>query len=90
MKEFKLTKKMLEFMGTGSLTGYLMKAGIIPTNEPIKLLFQQSSFEYKRTHNGSDIIIPEFSPMCMAESLINLIEKGYKIIIGEYTDDSTG
>jgi len=88
MKEIKISKKMMVTMGSHSLSGHLLMLGLIPTAEPIKVLFQESTREWKEKHGGADeIIIPEYVPACLCEDVIHLTEQGIKLEIGYYPED---
>lgn len=88
MKTFKITKKMLETMGSHSLTGRLLMDNIIPTDETVKLLFQQTTMDYKQKHDGPEqIIVWEHLPMVLCEDVLSLVKNGVKLEIGEYNED---
>ncbi len=90
MKEFRVSKKMLQTFGTLSLSGALSSAGLLPTDEPIRILFQQSTRAWrdKHTHGDPDeIIMPEYVMQCMCENVVHLAELGVKLIFDFYYED---
>ena len=84
MKTIKISKQALENLGSNSLQGLIFRElGEIP--KELRIEFEQTNIGYRKEHNGPDnIIIPEFVPMCLCESIISLMNQGIKIEIGEY------
>ncbi len=51
----------------------------------IKIEFETRSLAQLQEHNGPDfVLIPEYVPMCLIESVLDLTRNGYNITIGEY------
>lgn len=76
----KITKAWLETCGTASLEGALYEAGIM---EPqlVVLSFERSPL----TDKGPDLLlIPDFAPACLVQSIVNLCAKGYKFKVEQY------
>jgi len=84
MKTIKISKQILENIGSNSLQGLIFKEfEDIP--KELRIEFEQTSIEYRKGHNGpDDIILPEFVPMVLCESIVSLTNQGIKIEIGEY------
>jgi hypothetical protein len=77
-----------EKFATASLEGMLVGKGlaIMPDDKDIILEIEQTSFGWKQNNNGPMVLlIPEHTPMCLIESIIHLMEKGYKITVNEIT-----
>lgn len=72
-----ITKEWLEKCGTASLQGALYQEGI---REPqlVPLWFEQSRPE------PDLIIMPDFVPACLVESIVSMMKKGYDFEIRTY------
>jgi hypothetical protein len=86
MKILKISKKMLESIGSNSLEGTIFKEfGEFP--KELRIEFEQTSTLWKQTNNGpEEIILPEHVPMVLCESILNILKQNYceKLEIGEY------
>lgn len=81
-----ISKKQLEIIGSHSLLALVTQMANKP--QEVEILFQQTTLQWRREHNGADaIILPEFTPMCLCEDIIRLTELGYVINVGEYFYD---
>jgi hypothetical protein len=89
MLELRVSKKELELWGANSLEGclaiegYLAKEGFY--QEPIRILFEQWSPEKVEAESGPDmLLLPEYLPLCLCESVISLTQRGVKLEFGVY------
>jgi hypothetical protein len=80
----KIPREFLATFGSSCLTGLCFQKGF-DFKDDLRIEFEQSSIEYRQAHGPDEIIIPEFVPMCLAEDLLSLAKRGFKIKIGEYT-----
>jgi len=65
-----ITKEWLETCGTASLQGALFKAGVVEP-QPVTLWFEQARPE------PDLVIMPDFVPACLVESIVSMMKKGY-------------
>ena len=73
-------------MGSSSLIGLVAKE-LGPPQE-IRIEFQQTSLDWRRKHNGADeIIIPEYTPMCLCQDVLTLGKLGYTVEVEDYVYD---
>jgi hypothetical protein len=72
-----ITKEWLETCGTASLQGALFKEGIVEP-QPVTLWFEQARPE------ADLIIMPDFVPACLVQSIVDLMKKGYEFRIETY------
>jgi hypothetical protein len=91
--EVKISKKNLESLGAAGLTGLIIsQVGPVTFSQckQIRLLFEQTSTEWRAQHNGPEAIVcNEFSPMCLAEDIVYLTTHHQKeVLVGEYILDS--
>ncbi len=87
MKTINITKQMLEAIASHSLEGILYDQGV---REPCELTlsFQQSSLSWRELNDGPEaLIMPEYVPMCLCESIVNLIKQGFKVSIWHFEQD---
>lgn len=85
MKTVKIEKEFLETCGHASLQGLLAKQGIFGPEE-VTLLFYETSTAWRAQHGGPDLyMVPEFGIPCLLESVLSLMEKGYKIHVGYFS-----
>jgi hypothetical protein len=85
METLQISKKDLETMGSNSLQGMIYNKFKPDVPKELRIEFEQTSLGWRTEHNGCDnIIIPEFVPWCLCESIVNLMNSGYKLEIGEY------
>ncbi len=83
-----LTKRDLETIGTRSLEGLLLKNNMAKP-APITIRFQQSSTGWRQSNGGPEpLIIPEYVPMCLCESIVNLQAQGFTVTIEPFIQDS--
>lgn len=79
-----ITKAMLEQFATASLEGLLFELGL-GEPQPITLRFEIRPLSWCQANGGPDqIILPEYVPMCLAKSMVNLARRGYELTIEEY------
>lgn len=72
-------KEFLETCGTASLQGLLYERGVTGP-QPITLRFKQTSYAWRQENKGPELyIMPEFVPYCLIESVLKLVESGYKV-----------
>jgi len=69
-----ITKEWLETCGTASLQGCLYEKGIFEPQK-VTLWFEQARPE------PDLIIMPDFVPACLVQSVVDLTKKGYEIEI---------
>jgi hypothetical protein len=83
LKIIKISKKALETFGSNSLEGHIMNEfNELP--KELRIEFEQTSIGWRREHGGPDsIIIPEFVPMVLCESILYLSQY-CRLEIGEY------
>ncbi len=82
-----LSKRDLETIGTRSLEGLLLKHGMAEPG-PITIRFQQSSTGWRQSNGGPEpLIIPEYVPMCLCESIVNLQRQGFTVTIEHFIKD---
>lgn len=82
----RITHDDWERMATASLEGMLITKGLATKidDKDITLEIEQTSFVWKSQHGGPEVLlIPEHTPMCLIQSIISLVEKGYKITVRE-------
>ena len=78
---------MCSELGSRSLQGMLINAGITPQDK-VNLVFQTSSLEYCRKNNGPELlIVPDFSFLCLAESLVEMVKGGWDITVKDHPLD---
>jgi hypothetical protein len=76
-----IDKEFLETCGTASLQGLLLGKGVTGP-QPITLRFKQTSYAWRQKNNGPELyLVPEFAPYCLVESVLRLVEQGYKVNI---------
>jgi hypothetical protein len=86
MQVLQISKKDLETMGSNSLQGMIYNKLGCNVSKEIRIEFEQTSLGWRAEHNGPEgVIIPEYVPWCLCESIVNLMNSGYKLEIGEYT-----
>lgn len=79
--DFVITKEMYGKLGNRSLQGILFNAGFSSKGK-VNLIFQTSSMEYCRKNNGPELlIVPDFTFLCLAESLVEMAKDGWDITI---------
>ena len=75
-----ITKKFLEACGSYSLEGALYEAGITEPQEVV-LRFETGPLSQK----GPELLLmPDFAPACLVESIVSLCAKGYKFKVEQY------
>lgn len=80
-----IDKDFLETCGSASLQGRLYECGVNGPQQ-ITLRFKQTSYAWRQENKGPELyIIPEFVPFCLIESVLKLVEQGYKIDVEFYT-----
>lgn len=87
MKQFKVTKELACKLASASLEGCMLNAGILTgdTSEEIEILFEESNLEQCRKNNGPELLIcPDYTFGCLAESILDLCQRGYKLKIGTW------
>jgi len=91
----RLTHKDWETMGSHSLEGIIISRcppllvdTFLCQDAEIILEIEQTSFSYRDEEHGPlQMIIPEFVPLCLIESIISLMQKGLKITVKEISVD---
>jgi hypothetical protein len=86
MTTLRIKRSDWERFATSSLEGLLMGAGLHP-NDDVTLEIEQTSLAWRTEHGGPDLLlVPEYVPMCILESVIKLIGMGCKVSIVEITE----
>lgn len=77
----KITQEWLETCGTASLEGALLAEGIIQP-QPVTLSFEQCRPE------PQTLLMPDYAPACLVESVLNLIGKGFSFKVETYRKET--
>ena len=77
-----------EKMATASLEGMIIENGKhfenLSPNTEIILEIEQTPLWWREKNGGPNVLImQEYTPMCIIESIINLMDKGHKITVRE-------
>lgn len=84
-----ITQETMETLGAGSLTGMLVHKlkdlGLdISILSELELVFKQTSVEWRKKNNGPNYwIMPEFSIMCLMESVLWLNKQNIRVTVEE-------
>lgn len=77
--KIEIGKEFWETCGQTSLQGYLYERGAVAPG-PVTLVMKQTPYSWRQQHGGPEIyLVPEFMPYCLIESILSLVESGYKI-----------
>lgn len=86
MTSVTISKKWLETCGHASLEGLLFEAGIVSPQE-VTLRFER---EPLTTDGPAVLLIPDFAPVRLIESILHLCKQGYRVKVEERFPDSQG
>jgi hypothetical protein len=80
MNYIKISKKLMEAFGSKTLEGIVFSDPHFQENQPICLDFEETSLEERKKRGGAEeIIVPEYFPACLVESVLNLQNMGYEV-----------
>lgn len=82
--EIEISKELVCKLASRSLEGICITEIEQKTGKyekvPVKLIFFGSSLEYCRKNNGPELLImPDFVPFCIAESVLEMVKAGWDI-----------
>jgi len=84
-----IDKKFLETLGSHSLEGKIFDLCNGIPKDILELQFLESSQSWRDENGGpNEIIINEFVPFCLVESVLNLIRMGVKLQISTQTTNN--
>jgi hypothetical protein len=87
MNTIRISKEQLASLGSNSLQGMIFnKFRELPRD--LRIEFEQTSLGWRKAHNGpEDMIVPEYMPLVLSESILSLSKHCKNIEIGEYQSD---